>query len=240
MMVYTPVSERSIAEEFKKLYEPYVFQGTSSFYKSSLKDVGLRVCRFCKKNHKETKFTKDAHLIPRSFGNRHYLWDEECDSCNALFNRFETDFAYFLGMEKIFSDIKKGDKFPTFFNEDASLRARSIRQDVIAIQRMKAEKGFAFDNEKSIFTIDTSPRPYRPRFVFNILLKVGLSILPPVDIKDYKWAYSYLIHEKDYGNLKGPIMVRVAKSNFGYQEPFASLFKRITSDREYPMHVMCL
>jgi hypothetical protein len=210
------------------------------FYKSSLKKTGEKVCRFCKKNHKETRFTKDAHLIPRSFGNRHYLWDEECDQCNTLFNRFETDFSYFLGMEKTFSDIRKGDKFPTFCNVDGTIKATRVNEEIIALERLQAEHGFEFDREKAIWTIETSPKPYRPGFIYNILLKIALSILPPVDVKDYEWAYRYLIDAENYSNLQGPRMVRVAKASFGYEYPFAILFKRIRNDPSYPMHVTCI
>lgn len=46
-----------------------------------------RICIFCNKSIKETTFDQVAHLIPQSLGNKQYIQNEECDSCNNKFGR---------------------------------------------------------------------------------------------------------------------------------------------------------
>ena len=238
--IYIPLADKEINADFMDIYDPYVFHGTTEFLKSSLRSNGPRSCRFCKKFGPEVKFKKDAHIIPNLLGNRHYLWNEECDSCNELFGKFETHLSTFLGMPRTFSDIKGGEKYPTFISQDASVAAKRLNEDLIFIKRNDPDKGFQFDDQAGSVTIDISRKVFIPAYVYNSFLKIALSVLPACDVSDYSLAYKYLIDTENYAGLQGPRLVRIAESNYSYDNPFAVLFKKKIKDPIYPIHALCL
>lgn len=240
MKCYIPEAERTIYQEFVELYEPYVFQGTAEFDKSGLKLEAERRCRFCKKAMPDTTFTKDAHKISRSLGNRHYLWDQECDKCNELFSRFEGDLAYFLGIDRTLYDIKPADKTPIFSSRDANVEARRFNADFMLIHRNDLSKGFEFDPGIGQFDIDVSRRPHIPAYVYNAFLKIALSILPDIDVADYAYGYRYILDRDNYGSLVGPRRVTITRINYGYPDPHAVLYRRKTSDTRYPYHLLAV
>jgi hypothetical protein len=240
--VYIPLVEREMNAAFREVYDPYVFHGTAEFLKSSLRVNGQRICRFCKKHSPDVRFKNDAHIIPNLLGNRHYLWTEECDSCNELFGKFETHLSTFLGIQRTFSDIKGGEKYPTFTSQDAGISARRLDEDLIFINRNDPNKGFQFKEEASTSTlsIDISRKAFIPAYVYNSFLKIALSVLPADDVPDYSMAYQYLLDIENYDNLKGPRQVRIAESNVSYDTPFAVLFQKKIKDPVYPIHTLCL
>jgi hypothetical protein len=238
--VYVPLVERELNAEFRDVYDPYVFQGTAEFLKNRLRSVGSRVCRFCKKSHPKVTFKEEAHIIPYLLGNRHFIWDEECDSCNALFSKFETHLGTFLGIQRAYSDIKGGDKYPTFTSHDASIGARRLNSDLIFIKRNDPSKGFEFNEETGTLSINISRKSFIPAYVYNAFLKIALSVLPTKDVPDYLMAYKYLLDIENYGNLNGPRQVRITESNISYGSPVAILFQKKTQDPVYPIHIMCL
>lgn len=240
MNIYIPEVERKVCEEFLKLYEPYAFQGTAEFQKSSLKPKAERRCRFCKNAQPDTTFEKKAHIIPNLLGNRHYLWDEECDTCNELFSKFETNLAYFMGIDRTLYDIKGGDKAPVFSSQDANVEARRFNENFMFIHRNDLEKGFEFDTEAGKFDINVDRRPFIPAYVYNAFLKIALSILPESDVPEYSAAYRYLLDRNDYGALTGPRRIIITKINYGYPDPHAALYRRITSDTRYPLLLLAL
>ncbi|MEX2987651.1 HNH endonuclease [Serratia fonticola] len=67
-----------------------------------------RVCRFCN-NEKgdETTFSKEAHAISESLGNKKIILNEECDSCNEFFDEnIERDMDTYLKLYSSFFRIK--------------------------------------------------------------------------------------------------------------------------------------
>lgn len=69
------------------------------------------VCLFCGKKQGETDFTKVAHTISESLGNKNLFTKDECDKCNELFGQtIEKDLSTFLLLWRVFFGIrgKKG------------------------------------------------------------------------------------------------------------------------------------
>ena len=60
---------------------------------------GMRHCRFCT-NTADNKFTKKAHAISESLGNKHLFCNEECDDCNARLAQIEDHFLRLMDIRR--------------------------------------------------------------------------------------------------------------------------------------------
>jgi hypothetical protein len=67
------------------------------------KDNGY--CRFCMRIFPEVTFKNEAHIIPKSLGNKYLLSKHECDECNALFAKYDDNLAKHLAMYRAFLGI---------------------------------------------------------------------------------------------------------------------------------------
>ncbi|WP_204817474.1 HNH endonuclease [Corallococcus macrosporus] len=74
-------------EAFADHYDQLVFRACNlrgdNPPRESLGSRDNKRCALCNKTEGETKFSKEAHLIPAAFGNRHLFSYEECDACNG-------------------------------------------------------------------------------------------------------------------------------------------------------------
>ncbi|EJM8712402.1 hypothetical protein [Klebsiella pneumoniae] len=70
-----------------------------------------RVCRFCNnKNDSPPTFSKEAHAISESLGNKKIILNEECDFCNEYFDQnIERDIDTYLKLYSSFFRIKNKD-----------------------------------------------------------------------------------------------------------------------------------
>lgn len=60
---------------------------------------GKRICRFCS-NRSDDKFTKTAHAISESLGNKHLFCNEECDDCNKRLAEIEQHFLRLMEIRR--------------------------------------------------------------------------------------------------------------------------------------------
>jgi len=57
-----------------------------------------RVCRFCKKKQPDVTFSNEAHAISEALGNKTLFINEECNTCNEIFDKkIERDIISYLG-----------------------------------------------------------------------------------------------------------------------------------------------
>lgn len=82
--------------EFRDHYELLSSKMVPTFEGNADKEVlgwgaSERVCRVCGRKKPDVKFQKEAHVIPRSVGNRWLVTQQECDDCNARFGREQDD-----------------------------------------------------------------------------------------------------------------------------------------------------
>lgn len=70
-----------------------------------------RICRFCNnKNEQPTTFSKEAHAISESLGNKKIILNEECDFCNEYFDQnIERDIDTYLKLYSSYFRVKNKD-----------------------------------------------------------------------------------------------------------------------------------
>lgn len=174
-------------------------------------------------------------------GNLHFLSDEECDDCNALFSVYENHLARFMGATRTIHGADGKSRIPTFVSPDQSFTAS--KHDFYGTSAIKIERQgdnsqhIMVDMEKgqTIFTYDKLP--YKPQFVFKALLKMILSLVSLEDLTHYARALPYLTQSNTALKSVDPIaLFTLPVENIGLA-PYALLFERKHDDQSIPHHI---
>lgn len=151
-----------------------------------------RCCLFCGRTMPEVKFTKIAHAVSETIGNKSLFSHLECNQCNEAFGKFfEDSLGKYLLPFKIVSQIYgKKNKLIT---KDMP-RDKSLSYDTYQIQINKNEPIFEEIPAKSLiieksptsrlvitdegFNLNIPRQHYTPELVYCAFLKMAYSLLP--------------------------------------------------------------
>ncbi len=229
-------------DNFFSNYEPVngivCNQQTKTFYENGENYL----CRFCGKRKPEVKFSNDAHIIPQLLGNQYLLSKFECDSCNALFGKYEEALSYCVGPFTSFMKVgnrnRKG--APKFKDQNSGIEIFS-ENEKIHIHSNKP----VVDEKNMTAKIVVNKYSYIPLNVYKCLLKIGISLVNANELLKYGQSLLFLNSNKYDRNLKELRLFRM----FAYfvqgplfPKPAAFLFKRKNSNsRKYiPKHTLLL
>lgn len=157
-------------------------------------------CLFCGRSSSETKFTKVAHAVSETLGNKRLISDFECDECNAAFGRLLEDslgkylmpFKFTSGVfgKKSSLTIKDNSKdnnkcYGSFraqkdqkndvYSQDGKLTSYIIEQSGAGIVQLN-NNGFLITLER---------QTYKPKLVYAAFLKMALGVIPLNKIQGY-------------------------------------------------------
>ena len=238
-------------ERFAGLYGIKVLLADDELFKRPLKHRTKRICRFCKATYGDNeKFKSVAHLIPQLIGNTHLLSDFECDKCNILFSKYETDLANFLGVARSMNieNAKKGKikfKSPdkTFIvKKDIETEANKAIPKLRLESHENVQDHFTLDKENKKVTFHTHRHSYNPYHVYKAFLKMGLSIIPDQYVEDYEIALAMLCSNKKNPTTNDPFLKLNMYSHPGpsFPSPSAILFEKKNKRDLMPMHIVCI
>ncbi len=227
-----------IYDAFAEVYQPCEMIPMDLSESPCLPPKRTRTCRFCGGNHTTTTFNNDPHRFSKFFCNPYLIWDEECDCCNPAFSAYEKALAEWLGISRVFSDIRPGKKRFVFSSSDATVQARRMGQ-LIFFEQVKPG-GFQSAPDKSEIVINTTPLPYIPAYVYNGFLKNALSALPKAELANYSPSFRVLRNEWLGRSISGFRQVRIIETNLTAEHSFALLYKRKKNDPAYPLYMFCL
>ncbi|KKX47717.1 HNH endonuclease [Sphingobacterium sp. IITKGP-BTPF85] len=204
-----------------------------------------RVCRFCNSPAGAKKFKKVAHIIPEFMGNKYLQSDFECDDCNSLFSKYETDFAAWLGIMRTLMGTKGKRGVPTFKSYNDSITASLV--DLFNIKATKislsAEDNNAINVDKDTgrTEITYSKEPYTPIKVYKSLLKIALSMIGENEIEQYRFALKYLQSDSpsDCCDEFAKIMLHYLPMGYRFSKPFGFIFKKNFAVANYLCIYLC-
>ena len=175
-----------------------------------------RKCRFCGRSEPEVTFKKVAHAIPHFIGNRTLKSLYECDDCNEkVFSPMESQFSQFMSFYHTFYRVCRGDKVPTFKNNNKEHSKIVVDDGTIKIDCVEGEDLVPeIDKENHTFKIKAK-RSYVPQNVYKIFIKMALSIMPETEMVHFKttlewlmgnssFAYNLMLIERRYNGLQNP------------------------------------
>ena len=206
-----------------------------------LKRPSQRICRFCGLAYGAGSFKSDAHLISSFLGNKNMFSDFECDNCNSLFSRYESNLDNFIGPLRMFwetkeiklksSDKKAVIKNINFYNEP---NFKSISRDDTS------DSTFEFNRDAGKTTVKLVKHSYIPILVYKSILKFALSCLDEKEIEDYKLAIKLLLSNDLHVNGAPNILIYSLPIAQGYHTPFALIYQKVIPNENLCTHVFAL
>jgi hypothetical protein len=242
---YTFTEFHEALNRFTSLYQPELLvECVAASIVRTLKPRAERVCRFCGRRTPDTKFNKQAHIIPELLGNKYLISDFECDACNEHFSTFENDLANFLGAARTVHQVQAKEKVPTFksLRGEVTVREEDFYgvKDAIKISRDGVENdNFQFDSATGALKIRYTKQPYTPVKVYKALLKIALSVMPEQHMPDYARLLSLLRHDED-NKLAQFAKVGISKVSIRPDYPRCHVAKRISSEVKACTHTFSL
>lgn len=161
-------------------------------------DSGQR-CRFCGKTAPEVSFKEKAHLFSESLGNKLFVSkNNECDSCNSIFSKYEVDLNTFLYPYLVLNSIRGKNGVKKYRSNDKLSRIE-YTDDGIKITDTFGKTKIQDDEIKKEIRYEFDVNSYSLSNVYRILLKMALSILPEGDFKKFTIATDSLVNRKLLG-----------------------------------------
>jgi hypothetical protein len=205
---------------------------TDNFEKKFVRGID-KTCKFCSKTSNETTFNNVPHVIPELFGKNNFTNNEECDNCNTLFGRFETDLANYVSPYLTLIGQRTKSKVPIFQSR------KGENQRSTMIKNINGNPHFNFGNNLSDFEYDyqnnqlnvtLKKKKFVPINVYKGLVKVGLSLCPTEELDKYGKTIDWLSQkEDDLDNIIFDIPLLLLRTRFSkkyYAKPAAILYKR--------------
>jgi hypothetical protein len=152
-----------------------------------------RVCRFCGKSEPDVKFRKIAHAIPELLGNKSIQAYYECDDCNQFFgSTIEDDFGKWSKPMRTMARIRGKSGVPTLKRGgDTGWR---IEYEAGGLQIKSYEDDPVFDlcEDAKTITFKLKREPYTPIAVLKAFVKMGLTLMPDAEIKNFKETIKWI------------------------------------------------
>jgi hypothetical protein len=242
ILLREPENLKPFADAFFEVYEA---QSIIFSHEIASVDKKERICRFCGNTGKE-KFKKVAHLFSNVLGNKELHSNYECDECNDIFSRYESElamcFAPYLSVYGV-----KGKRGTHSFTSNANkVRIENIEfkgRRLVIIQRLDPDdESFAIDKKSGENSIEMVKGSYIPLSVYKALIKMGISCMVESDIQKYPGVLKFLISSTfDYvASGIATIHLTLLPSSIEHSPPVGFLYKKKTKKALYPTHIFAI
>ncbi len=227
-------------QDVTKFWKIYELIGSKKNY---LKVIEAGRCRICNKISPEATFNKEAHLISK-FLDSHHLLEDECDTCNEQFSKWENDLANFIRPYITLLGISPGkSKVPSFQsrteNRDEETRTtlrlnKDIREFLI---RDKDDYILNEDRKSGVFTFRKPG--YTPLHLYKVLLKTALELFPKTELIENRYMCEWLLGRHEVAHIY-PYLLKSMIYKKRFAAPEAWLYKArqtVIGDNIYPEYL---
>ncbi len=160
--------------------------------KITLRDLVASRCRFCGLSSPGISFRKKAHAIPECLGNKSLFSSYECDACNEFFgNGIENDLGNWSKPMRLLGGVSGKNGVPTIREASGSLRFEG-RYNGLAVYHGRDDPRVSVDEINNEITFTFQRDPYTPTAVMKAFVKIGLSILPEIEIPNFTPAFKWI------------------------------------------------
>jgi len=226
--------------------------------KEVLQDSIRNICRFCKTAGPQVTFKQETHIIPQQLHRAKPISKFECDSCNELFSKFESDFGHYFQIDKsLFGHKKKKSGFTKFKTKSGSeinrisdiekiktvvnltpeLEERILSDETRVLNLFTSftdHDNEIISNDNGMFTFRLIRPPYRPINVFKTFMKIGISLIEENQIKDYSKVCSFLTDPSvSFEFDKRLYVTQIPVLRNFYPDTVAYLYNRISDENIY-------
>lgn len=227
-----------------------------------------RFCLFCGQDESKVKFTKIAHAVSETIGNKSLFSDYECNNCNSRFGEyFEDSLGKYLLPYKIVSQVygKKNHLIARDKPKDDNVSYDSyqiqINKNVEVLPEIPT-KGLIIENPNANiltmtedgFKLHIPRQGYNPELVYDAFLKMAYSILPlelyPNYVKRFLLLRELSLKESEVLNEEEKESYKKSLPNCGiisfkpgvnaYNGVNIYMFKKTKKIEKYPEIIFCL
>lgn len=161
--------------------------------KVMLGDRSNRACRFCNETPPEAKFRLDAHAIPEALGNKSLFTAYECDSCNQEFgNSIENDFGNWSKPMRTLAQIRGKSGVPTIKKGSSGGWRVEYGPSGFEIKQYEDDPIVELNEVEKKLTFRLKRDPHTPVAVLKAFVKMGLSLLPESEMRNFVAALSWI------------------------------------------------
>lgn len=206
-------------------------------------DKAERHCIYCggfQGDSRGTTFKEKAHAIPEALGNKKFIQNEECDSCNSFFaENAEEDLSNMLMFNRLTYGIRGKNGYPIFqigkskYARYFDWEEEDINKDwgyfegckkLIKQERIKAPVivdigGEKIDNQICISNIKT----YCPMHAYKAMVKCVIGLIGNEKLNMFKNTIHWLRYETVYHKLPEVAIIEAKRI---IEEPELYIFER--------------
>lgn len=213
-------------------FDKYEIISSTENFKGKFNIAIDKICKFCRKTSKENTFKNIPHVIPELLGKNNYTSNDECDNCNKLFGEYETDLANYISPYQTLIGQKTKNKIPNFQSR------KDINEKSTTIKYINGNPNINFHDNLSVLhhdflnkqiSINLKKKKFLPINVYKSLVKIGLSLCPTNELKEYTKTIEWLAQKDNYEEIIYDIPLNLFRTRFTnkhYEKPFATLYKR--------------
>lgn len=193
-------------------------------------NLGIKgICRYC--GTKDVLlFRKLSHTFPEALGNKSVFSRDECDRCNTkIFSLYDEELTKAVSPFITLGGIKGKDNKVRRTGRSSGVshieqRRSGERRSLFAVANgVDAKDVFAADasGQKTWLTIPIAPVPFKPRYAYKALVKMGVALLPQEEIKNYQKLIAWLLAVQDTEDF--PVLeVGFSFGSIGNAPPFVT------------------
>lgn len=186
-----------------------------------------KTCRLCGYSTSDATFNNEPHFIPQLLGRNNFSSNYECDTCNEIFARFETDLSTFITPFTTLVNVKTKKGVPTFKSRKDNIeKATTIKiEDNNRSFFVENTEDFIINRELNEATFIVRRQKANPINVYKALARIGILLMSKEDIPNYREFIDWLINRNDSYNKIQLLVIRNILIDKYYDIPSVQLFR---------------
>jgi hypothetical protein len=157
--------------------------------------VEAKTCRYCQRPKSAGGFRDEAHAIPECLGNKRLISFDECDACNNAFSKtFEGQFGRFTLPLRALLGMGGKRKRVTKYEMNGSMAwLDRARQCFVVFEKEGFPPILEYDEARNRHIFRLPCPEFCPLDVYRSLVKIGLSLLDPPELRRYGYLREWLL-----------------------------------------------
>jgi hypothetical protein len=201
-----------------------------------------KFCYYCGETD-ISKFKGVPHLTPELLTRNDNTYNYECDTCNQFFStEYENHLTEFTRPFVVLYQCKTKKGYPKIKMPNGD--SIQFKDGQLEINNLHNSFKIVRDKKKNTATIEVPRKKFIPYKVYKSLVKIGISLLPPDKIENYRDTIQWLKNPQldSLFNLSDLAKGYTFKLNSQkYNEPFAELYEAkqlLIGNTEYIQHIL--
>ncbi len=200
-------------------------------------DDNKRRCRICGEGEPTVSFSKDAHTISESLGNKSIFTIDECDRCNEDLGRdIEQDLVIYLSPMRTFMSIKGKNGLPKIKDESFALYEDVpgiIHIDLFEQEEPEMKHWELEQNGEDFKWTFTHPQMLNPQDVYRAVVKYTIGVMECAELPHFKETITWVRKMRSATDLP-KLSFYMDNNPKSDEKPCITVFLRKNDDRSIP------